>query len=186
MNGFPLWPSTAGTVNSTKEAFVQNQFTAELMPLFIQHARLTDAAAALQDKVIALYLSAAVAAAENATLRDVRLRQREWVVLGAPRFEFRRGAWKDVVANPTGVVVGDTGPKSWGFSIDAPATDFGVTATTGYATLDEVPTDMVSFILSAAAWQYEMRELATYSSMIQHADVIPLYLLDPWTIPTYA
>lgn len=183
----------AGFVNQTLESFNQHQFTAELLPLFIQHGRL-EGVADLQDRVIATYLAAAVAAAENGALRDVWKRQRAWACFGVAKFEFRRGAWRDVAvttgAPPVPVtdfrLEGDVGPKSWGFSVVAPGSDFGVSATTGYATLDDVPVDMVGFILAAAAWMYEMREIATYSTMIQHADVIPLYLLDSWTIPTYA
>jgi hypothetical protein len=179
--------SSIGIVNSVREDYDQRQFNAELLPLFIQHSRL-EGVAALQDLMIPIYLGAAVAAAENATNRDVLLRDREWTCDRTPHFEFRRGAWANVSGIPTGdyLVEGHQGPKTWGFRLLAPAWPFGVTATTGYATLADVPMDMVLFILAAAAWMYDMREIATYSTMIQHADVFPLYLLDTWTIPSYA
>lgn len=176
-----------GSVNLTKEEFDQRQFNEELLPVFIQHARI-EGQAALQDLVIPFYLSAAVAAAENYTLRDVFLRDRAWDIQSSvPWFDFRRGAWKDIVCPTDHSIVGDRGPKTWGFRLTQTAgVDYTVGVTSGYATLAEVPVDMVSFILSAAAWQYGMREVASYSLLIQHATVIPFYLLDSWSIPSYA
>ena len=176
-----------GSVNLTQETFDQKQFNADLLPIFVQHARIENVAD-LQDRVIAVYLSAAVAIVENYTLRDVWLRQRAWACeASVPVFDFRRGAWKDIVCPTDHKVEGDVGPKTWGFRLTQQAgVDYTIGVTSGYATLDEVPIDMVSFILAAAGWQYDMREIATYQTAIQHADVFPLYLLDSWSIPSYA
>lgn len=191
VDDYPWWLPRGvlrGSVNLTKEDYDQKQFNDELMPLFLQHARIDPAVAALQDKVIPIYLGAAVAAAENYTLRDVFARDRSWdAQASVPWFDFRRGAWKDVTCPAEHTIVGDNGPKTWGFRLtQTGGVDYTIGVKSGYATLDEVPIDMVSFILDAAAWQYSMREIATYSTMIQHADVIPFYLLDSWSIPSYA
>lgn len=184
-----------GSVEVVEDAVNEAAFvTPELVTLFKSHARIEDDT---QDAVIAVYLKAAVAALENYTHRDVFLHTRKYKASGGLFFNWRRGAYDAIVVkDATGADVTATaevkhskGAHGVGFQLDISAVG-GAYSTVelvgGYSTYATMPSDFLAFVLQAAGMFYEVREVLNYTSMVQHADQLPMYLIDAWVIPSFA
>lgn len=199
MNGCYLLGSdrigTRGSVDVTQDDYVETQADV-LIPMWKTHARVVTSQQ--QDTVLPLYLRAAVNIAENITSRDVFQHTRTYVArdLREP-FRFSRGVYTDLAmvndgSPPVSVlndydIVGGVGPKSYGFVTHFNAAPYvKVSLKSGYANLLTAPSDLLGFIFAAAGMMYEVRELLNYTSMVQHADALPMYLIEPWAIPGMA
>jgi hypothetical protein len=186
---------------------------AEILPLFKQHERVADDS---EDALCTQYIKAAVSAAENYLDRDVWPSKRVYegallvssgsgcgcgggvgVFTDPYRFVMRRGRATNItvkdgadVAIPVDqyALVAPSGPQAWGYSL-APTGDLAAVSLAhdgGFVDMDDLPPDLLQFILLAAGWMYEMRELGNYTSAVQMVDKFPVYLLDSWAQPRYA
>jgi hypothetical protein len=170
---------------------------AAFLPLAKQHSRIT---ATNEDLTIAIYLEAAIDSAEHYLDRDVWPTAREYtgtpeLILSQYRFRFWRGRAESVKVmqgstDITGqaMIEGSVDPRTWGFILTFGSNPGAIVVTfaSGFATLDAMPSDLKSFILTAFGWLYEMRELANYTAMVQPANVIPEYLLLSWANSHFA
>lgn len=191
---------------------VDYAIAAEILPLFKQHERVSDDS---EDALCTQYIKAAIDAASNYLDRDVAPTVRTYdgaLLTSLPvgcscgagariypepyRFEVRRGrATAITVMDGAAAIPADqyvlyapSGKQAWGYSV-APTSDLAavkISNVGGFADLADLPPDVLQFVLLAAGWMYEMRELGNYTSAVQMVDKFPVYLLDSWALPRIA
>lgn len=188
--------STMGTVEVLSVVYdtPQADYADLFVDDFLQHARIEDSTG--QESVIRRYIRAAIDVAENYTNRDVYPRTRTYRASDGTYFEWRRGIYSalvvtdansvDVSGDLTYVVSGGEKGTGFVFDLEGTASPIGVEVSSGYPDPELMPGDLYVAILTFAAMLYEMRETANYTAMVQHAEVLPMYLLDAWRIPGFA
>jgi len=178
--------------------------------LFRAHSRIS---AAENPELINQYVAASIGAAENYLDRDIATTSRAYsgalplgYVTSTPssrqmlvyKFEFWRGTARSVELLDANDVVIDASayafarksahPKSRGFVLYSES-DLGnvtINIESGYASVADVPSDLVAYVLAASGAQYEVREIANYTSTVQDADFLPLHMLNSWRQLSYA
>jgi hypothetical protein len=166
----------------------------KLTPLVQEHLRLTSAQLAAQANTIAQYIKAAIAAAENYTQRDIALHTRTYKFKNS-EFAFKHGAAEiSSFKNSAGVTVATDAyeieeDSAVGFALTITSTDgndYTLELSSGYDDAANYPPALVQFVLAAVGAYFEIRELANYTSTVQDASFLPLFLLDPLRIRVIA
>ena len=181
-----------------------DDFVEVLTPLALEHERIPLDAAAREAATIARYLGGAIQATVNYLDKDLRPTKNTYS--GGVNFPFvwTRGNVRSVAAKIID-------PDNVGQMIDAPTQPTisgrkdlrGATMTvgselyllpvggllvieSGFVAAEDLPDDVVEFILSVFGTHYALRESSNYSSMVFNVDNYPKYLLDPYRTLSYA
>ena len=175
-----------------------NTFVADLTALACEAQRIPSDAQVREAATIARYLGAAIQATSNYLDKDLLPVTHTYSGDVVFPFQWTRGNVRSVTAkipdteNPPAMIDDPDQPAIGGgkdlrsaqmtVGDDSYTLDDGGTLVIlgGFESADDLPDDVVQFILAVFGTHYALRESSNYSSMVFNVDNYPKFLLDPY------